>query len=207
MPEAKLAVLHTEKRCSNELKGQTRWHKWLPRGPKQTPRNIRECCFLSSQKMTHATRVTKARCLACFRDPLPWPETGSRKPGSKIPSFLPKTPSLFLVPTFAAVISMAKIRESPRPCARHRVKEGRKEGRREGMATDLDGGDPEAAGLEHGADAAGRHALAEPTHHPSGHHNVLHGRSSRAYTFILARLGKEQERILALFLGLVVAGG
>jgi hypothetical protein len=45
------------------------------------------------------------------------------------------------------------------------------------MATDLDGGDAEAAGLEHDADAAGRHALAEAAHHPSGHQHVLHGRS------------------------------
>ena len=43
------------------------------------------------------------------------------------------------------------------------------------MATDLDGGDAEAAGLEHGADAAGRHALAEAAHHPAAHHHVLHG--------------------------------
>lgn len=44
------------------------------------------------------------------------------------------------------------------------------------MATNLDGGDAEAAGLEHDADAAGRHALAEAAHHPSGHQHVLHGR-------------------------------
>jgi hypothetical protein len=44
------------------------------------------------------------------------------------------------------------------------------------MPTDLDGGDAEAAGLEHDADAAGRHALAEAAHHPAGHQNILHGR-------------------------------
>jgi hypothetical protein len=41
--------------------------------------------------------------------------------------------------------------------------------------TYLDGGDAEAAGLEHDADAAGRHALAEPAHHAARHQNVLHG--------------------------------
>jgi hypothetical protein len=44
------------------------------------------------------------------------------------------------------------------------------------MPTDFDGGDAEAAGLEHDADAAGRHALAEAAHHPAGHQNILHGR-------------------------------
>ena len=59
------------------------------------------------------------------------------------------------------------------------------------MATDLDGGDAEAAGLEHGADAAGRHALAEAAHHPSAHHHVLHGDSWLCHS--QPEAGKELE--------------
>ena len=44
--------------------------------------------------------------------------------------------------------------------------------------TNLDGGDAEPAGLEHDADAARGHALAEAAHHPSCHQHVLHGGSS-----------------------------
>jgi hypothetical protein len=54
--------------------------------------------------------------------------------------------------------------------------------RRPAGLTDLDGGDAVAAGLEHDADAAGRHALAEPAHDAAGHQDVLHvvaGRCSR----------------------------
>lgn len=51
-----------------------------------------------------------------------------------------------------------------------------------GLGTDLDGGDAEAAGLEHGADAAGGNALAEPAHDAARHHHVLHRRPpSRVY--------------------------
>lgn len=39
---------------------------------------------------------------------------------------------------------------------------------------DLDGGNAEAAGLEHDADAAGRHPLPEAAHHAAGHQDVLH---------------------------------
>jgi hypothetical protein len=49
-----------------------------------------------------------------------------------------------------------------------------------GGLTDLDGGDAEAAGLEQDADAAGRHALAQPAHHAAGHQHVLHGLESSA---------------------------
>jgi hypothetical protein len=47
-----------------------------------------------------------------------------------------------------------------------------------GGLTDLDRRDAEAAGLEHDADAAGRHALPEPAHHAAGHQHVLHGLAS-----------------------------
>lgn len=40
--------------------------------------------------------------------------------------------------------------------------------------TNLNGGDPEAAGLEQDADAAGRHPLPQPAHHPARHQHVLH---------------------------------
>jgi hypothetical protein len=66
------------------------------------------------------------------------------------------------------------------------------------MATDLDGGDAEAAGLEHDADAAGRHALAEAAHHPAGHQHILHGRRlparvlSSRFLVLLARRNRGQ---------------
>lgn len=60
---------------------------------------------------------------------------------------------------------------------------------------DLDGGDAEAAALEHGADAARRHALAEPAHHASADHHVLHlhGRPALAgiLGYVARREGKE----------------
>lgn len=40
--------------------------------------------------------------------------------------------------------------------------------------TNLNGGDPEAAGLEQDADAAGRHPLPQPAHHPARHQHILH---------------------------------
>lgn len=52
------------------------------------------------------------------------------------------------------------------------------EGEKNQWLTNLDGGDAEPAGLEHDADAARGHALAEAAHHPSCHQHVLHGGSS-----------------------------